>query len=129
VSTTKLTTTSLENWLTRYKQAWERRDADQAAALFTDSARYQEMPFDDPKLGRAGIRNYWTTVTADQRDIEFSFEVIAVKDSTGIARWSATFKSAASGARVDLDGVFVLEFAPDGLCTELREWWHVRTVP
>jgi hypothetical protein len=127
VSAQTLTPTSLENWLARYEQAWERRDAEQAAALFTENARYQEMPFDEPKMGRAGIRNYWTTVTADQRDIDFKSQVIAVKGTTGVARWSATFSSAASGARIELDGVFVLEFAPDGLCRELREWWHVRT--
>jgi hypothetical protein len=129
VSTTTLTPASLESWLARYEQAWERRDADQAAALFTESARYQELPFDEPKMGRVGIRNYWSTVTADQRDIDFKSQIIAVKGSTGVARWSATFSSAASGARIELDGVFVLEFAPDGLCSELREWWHVRTVP
>jgi uncharacterized protein (TIGR02246 family) len=127
MSATTLTTTALEAWLARYEQAWELRDADRAAALFTDDALYHEMPFDAPKAGRAGIRSYWSTVTADQRDVDFHSAVVAVAGDRGVARWSATFRSAASGARIELDGVFVLTFAADGLCSELREWWHVRT--
>ena len=126
VSAQELTTASLEAWLTRYEQAWEQRDPAQAAALFTDNASYHEMPFDAPKAGRAGIRDYWATVTADQRDVDFKSQVVAVNGRTGVARWSASLTSAASGARVELDGVFVLQFDSNGLCSELREWWHVR---
>jgi hypothetical protein len=84
------------------------------------------MPFDAPKAGRAGIEDYWATVTADQRDVEFESKVVAVNGSTAVARWSASLTSAASGARIELDGVFILEFDASGLCSELREWWHVR---
>jgi hypothetical protein len=127
VSAQELSTASLESWLARYEQAWEQRDPAQAAALFTENAPYHEMPFDAPKAGRAGIRDYWTTVTADQRNVDFKSQVVAVNGQTGVARWSASLTSAASGARIELDGVFVLRF--DGnLCSELREWWHVRTL-
>jgi hypothetical protein len=126
VSAQELSTASLESWLARYEQAWEQRDPAQAAALFTENAPYHEMPFDAPKAGRAGIRDYWTTVTADQRNVDFKSQVVAVTGQTGVARWSASLTSAASGARIELDGVFILKF--DGnLCSELREWWHVRT--
>jgi hypothetical protein len=126
VSAQELTTAALQAWLTRYGQAWEQRDPVQAAALFTENAPYHEMPFDAPKAGRAGIRDYWTTVTADQRDVDFKSQVVAVNGRTGVARWSASLKSASSGSRVELDGVFVLQFDASGLCSELREWWHVR---
>ena len=128
MSEQRLTAAALEKWLADYKRAWEERDAKRAAALFTHDAPYHEMPFDAPKAGRNGIRDYWTTVTADQRNIDFKSEIVAVAGQTGVARWSARLTSAASGTRVELDGVFVLTFAADGLCSELREWWHVRTV-
>jgi ketosteroid isomerase-like protein len=119
-------TATLERWLAGYEQAWESRDAARAAELFTADARYHEMPFDAPKIGQNAIRDYWSTVTADQRDIDFRSQVVAVDGTTGVARWSATLTAISSGARVELDGVFVLTFAADGRCTELREWWHVR---
>jgi ketosteroid isomerase-like protein len=126
VSAQELTTASLEAWLARYEQAWEQRDPAQAAALFTENAPYHELPFDAPKAGRAGIRDYWASVTADQRNVDFKSQVVAVNGQTGVARWSANLTSAASGARVELDGVFILKFDGSGLCSELREWWHVR---
>jgi uncharacterized protein (TIGR02246 family) len=128
LSTRELTPAAVEAWLARYEEAWEQRDSARAAALFTENAAYHEMPFDAPKAGRAGIRDYWATVTADQRDVDFKSQLVAVNGETAIARWSATLKSASSGMRVELDGIFVLTFEGSGLlCSELREWWHVRT--
>jgi steroid delta-isomerase len=121
-----LTMAALESWLARYRKAWEMRDPVRAAELFTPSALYYEKPFDAPKNGHAGIREYWQTVTADQRDIEVRAQAVAVTGNTGIARWSATFRLETTGARIDLDGVFILEFDAAGACTSLREWWHLQ---
>jgi ketosteroid isomerase-like protein len=122
----RLTPAALERWLAGYEQAWRSRDATRAAELFTPEAVYRETPFDEPKRGQAGIHAYWSSVTEDQRDIDFESKVLAVNGQTGIAHWSATFVSASTGTRVELDGVFVLTFADDGRCSELREWWHLR---
>ena len=127
MSAKPLTDAAVEAWLTRYKEAWEQRDPAKAASLFTENAPYHEMPFDAPKAGRSGIRDYWATVTADQRNIDFKSQLVAVAGQTAVARWSARLSSAASGVHVELDGVFILRFDDSGLCSELREWWHVKT--
>lgn len=119
-----LTSASLEAWLGRYGAAWEARDAGAAGRLFTTDARYYEMPFEEPKKGRAGIEEYWRTVTADQRDVKFESKVIAINGNSGVAHWSAKFRLQSTSATVELDGVFVLEFDSSGLCLTLREWWH-----
>ena len=121
-----LTAAAVEKWLAGYERAWESRDAARAAELFTPNASYHEMPFDAPKAGQAGIREYWSSVTADQRDIDFKSQVVAVNGQTAVAHWSATFTATSIGARVELDGVFVLTFDSSGRCTELREWWHLK---
>ena len=121
-----LTTATVEKWLAGYERAWESRDAARAAELFTANASYHEMPFDAPKAGQAGIREYWSAVTSDQRDIDFKSQVVAVNGQTGVAHWSATFTAVSTGARVELDGVFVLTFDSSGRCSELREWWHLK---
>jgi hypothetical protein len=123
---TPLDMASLQAWLDRYRAAWESREAARAASLFTADASYRETPFDVPMRGPEGVREYWTRVTADQRDVQFQAKPIAVSGHTGIAEWNATFKLASSGATIELDGVFVLDFDSDGLCSSLREWWHVR---
>ena len=125
-SAQQLTTAAVEKWLAGYERAWESRDSTRAAELFTPNAAYHEMPFEAPKAGQTGIREYWSSVTADQRDIDFKSQVIAVNGHMGIAHWSATFTTASTGARVELDGMFVLTFDTGGRCSELREWWHLR---
>jgi uncharacterized protein (TIGR02246 family) len=121
-----LTRAALEQWLQRYEQAWETRDAARAAEIFTTDATYRETPFAEPFKGRAGIRDYWAGVTADQRDVDFRYDVIAVSGNVGVAHWSASLTQASSDAKVTLDGVFVLEFDAAGqLCRSLREWWHL----
>ncbi len=114
-------------WLDRYKQAWETRDAALAGALFTADASYQEMPFDAPMQGRAAIEAYWTRVTASQSDVRFTYEVLSCAGEQGICQWHATFKS--GDATIDLDGVFVCEFADATTVKALQEWWHVRVTP
>lgn len=112
-------------WLDGYKAAWEERDADQAAALFTEDATYRVNPHNEPNKGRTGIHEYWANVTSDQRDVTFDYEVLTTYGQTAVAHWSARFTSASSGATVKLDGVFLLDFDENGLCSRLREWWHV----
>ena len=50
-----LTVADFEAWLRGYKKAWEGRDAEAAAALFTPDAEYYWTPFDPPQRGRAAI--------------------------------------------------------------------------
>ncbi len=122
-----LSNASLDAWLKAYGAAWVERDASTAGSLFTPDATYHEMPFDPPKAGREAIEKYWREVTADQRDVKFKYEIIAVHDRTGVAHWSAEFKTQSTGATIQLDGVFVLQFDDAGQCSRLREWWHVKS--
>jgi SnoaL-like domain len=116
-------------WLDGYKQAWEARDAARAGALFTADATYHEMPFDAPMQGRAAIEAYWARVTAAQSNIRFNSEVLSWAGAQGLAHWRATFTSVPDGATIDLDGVFLCQFADAEHVAALREWWHVRVTP
>lgn len=118
-----------EDWLHRYGRAWEQADPAAAAQLFTEDCLYFETPYGEPARGRAGVHAYWTAVPEGQAAVAFRYRLLAVQAGTAIAHWSASFTRIASGARVELDGVFVLEFAESGLCRTLREWWHRRETP
>ena len=119
----------LRTWLDAYGRAWEFTDPDAAMRLFTEDARYYETPFDEPLHGREGVRSYWAGATGSQRDISFTYEILATLPHRGIARWSAEFTRLANGKRMKLDGVFVLDFDNHGLCRVLREWWHALDGP
>ena len=126
-----LTEASLAAWLEGYKAAWETRDPEKAVALFTADATYQDEAFTPPHVGAQGIRDYWTKVTAGQRDVKFQYQLLSVKGNTGIAHWSAVFGVAEANppTSIALDGVFLLEFDAAGKCRSLREWWHLKSTP
>lgn len=116
----------LDTWLRAYRRAWEETDPAAAARLFAPDSRYFETPYAEPFVGPAGVEAYWARVTADQRDVQFRYEVIAVDGRTGVATWSADFKTVKDGTPVELNGVFVLDFDAEKRCERLREWWVVR---
>ncbi len=123
----ELTMSALSNWLDAYGEAWESRDADAAAKIFSADTTYQVTPYEDPHLGQDGVRNYWAGVTENQRNVQFDYQTLSVTGNTGIAHWSANFDVAPDGPHIELNGIFVLEFDADGKCRRLREWWHIQT--
>lgn len=117
---------SITDWLDTYGRAWEERDPELAASLFTDAATYRETPFDDPMQGHAAIRDYWLDVPRSQEDISFSHQLVATADHLAFVRWWCEYRRIGSGEHVELDGIFQLRFEEDGRCSELLEWWHAR---
>ncbi len=119
----------VEQWLASYESAWESRSADMAAALFTPDARYRDDPFKPAHEGREAIHAYWAGVTADQSAIDFTSSVEVVAGNTAVAPWHAEFTQTSTGAKIVLDGVFILKFAQGGLVSDLKEWWHIVVTP
>ena len=117
---------TFDSWLGAYGDAWEARDPRAAAELFSADATYQETPFEEPARGREAIAQYWSRVTRGHQQVRFDHEVLAVTEDMGIARWWASFDSVHLGARVELDGIFVVRMGAEGMCKEFREWWHYR---
>lgn len=114
----------LESWLDAYGRAWETRDADLVATLFTEDATYQETPFVEPMRGRAAIRDYWELkVVHTQEQVKFGYDILAAAEDTGIAHWWTSFVRVKSKSKVRLDGIFLLTFDADNRCRTLREWW------
>lgn len=119
-----MTAVGFESWLRSYGAAWENRDSAAAARLFTQDAEYYWTPFDAPQRGREQIAAAWDGAVAQQRDVHFEFEVLAVTSTRNIARWRAEFSSANTGDKVRLDGILTAEFDANGRCRAFREWWH-----
>lgn len=117
-------------WLDRYKRAWEERDAELVAALFTLDATYREQPFAAPVRGRDGVRRYWlANVVEHQRDVHFEHELWAVRDKRGFFHWRAHFTWLPINGIMELDGVSRISFAAGDaglLCHRLEEWIVIR---
>jgi hypothetical protein len=120
--------TQFGKWLDDYGKAWVDGDPDAVVVLFAEDAAYQETPFENHMLGKDEIYRYWVDGAQEsQRDIEFDYQIISIKENTGYTHWTASFISVPSNALVELDGIMAIKFDDDGKCVKLREWWHRRT--
>ncbi len=70
-----MTEADFKAWLASLGQAWEARDAEAFAALFTEDVRYYWTPFEAPKEGREGVAAAFRAAVARQSDIRFGFEI------------------------------------------------------
>jgi serine/threonine-protein kinase len=111
-----MTEQELTTWLDAYGSAWVRADSEAAAELFTNDARYYETPFDPPAIGREGVREHWSAATCTQGNVRFRHETLAIAERRALVRWWVTSLRNPSGARVELEGILMLDFADGGRC-------------
>jgi ketosteroid isomerase-like protein len=112
----------VREWLSRYARAWREKDADAAAALFTEEGVYRAHPLREPHVGHEGVRAYWTRATSTQEELALQLGEPVVEGSRAAVEWWATMRDGKD--EVTLPGILMLRFAPDGRCEELRETWH-----
>jgi hypothetical protein len=115
---------TVQEWIDAYGRAWEERDADAAAAIFTDDAIYRDNPLGPPHTGRDGVHAYWANVTSTQDAVKVRWgaPIVAADQRKAAVEWWVTMLN--GGAEVTLTGILFLRFAADGRCEELREAWH-----
>jgi hypothetical protein len=115
---------AFHSWLSSYGRAWIDRDPEAAAALYASDGTYRVTPFQEPLRDGGAILDYWAEVARTQEDIQFDYEILAVTNDYGIARWWASFIRVPPGLPTKLDGIFLIALDAEGRCASLREWWH-----
>jgi hypothetical protein len=121
----QLHATDAKQFLAQYKKAWETRDAELAAGLFTRDAEYHENPFSAPIVSREAIHDYWEAATREQEDIQFTVRNFLYSGYTLMAEWTCTFRDRSTGERKELAGAFFADFYGRQVRT-FREYWASR---
>ena len=112
------------DWLEALKRAWEDRDPQAAVELFSADAIYRESPFDKPLRGRDEIFEYWSHVPKTQDLVKFTYQILAVSEGKGIARWQALFQRIPTQVQVKLDGIMLVQLNAENHCSFFEEWWR-----
>ncbi|MGI9112243.1 MAG: nuclear transport factor 2 family protein [Gaiellaceae bacterium] len=116
-------TIAVQEWLDRYRHAWETANADAVVELFTDDASYRSSIFAEAHVGRDAIRAYWKRATATQKAVVVQIGRPFVDADRVAAEWWTTMED--EGEEVTLPGCLLLRFDANGRCRELREYWQV----
>lgn len=115
---------TLDDWIEGYRRAWEGRDPEAAAALFSPGATYRDNIFEDPHRGREGVASYWANVTESQSDVSVRMGRPFVDGRRVAVEFWTNMK--VGGDDVTLPGCLLLDFDDDWKCTRLREYWHLQ---
>lgn len=113
----------VDEWLERYRRAWETADADAVIELFTEDASYRSNIFGAAHVGHEAIHAYWRQATATQEAVQVRVGRPFVDDDRVAAEWWTTM--ADEGSEITLPGCLLLRFGRDGRCQDLREYWQV----
>jgi nuclear transport factor 2 (NTF2) superfamily protein len=113
---------AIAEWIERYRVAWERRDPDAAAELFTPDATYRSNIVEQAHQGREGIRAYWQAATASQTEVKVRMGHPFVDGFRVAVEFWADMQ--VDGGPVTLTGCLLLDFNGEWLCQRLREYWH-----
>ncbi|MEO1253220.1 MAG: nuclear transport factor 2 family protein [Pseudomonadota bacterium] len=111
-------------WIDAYGAAWAARDGNRFGSLFEDDAVYYWTPLKEPNKGRAAIVAAFNGAVARQREIDFNARILYTQASLGCAHWTVSFTRAATGKRVHIDGILVVQFSEHGRAQSFWEWWH-----
>lgn len=114
-----------EEWIERYRRAWETGDADEIVDLFTPDAAYRSSVFREPYLGRDAIRGYWQRGAGRQRAVTVRMGQPVIAPGRMAVEWWTTMDDPDDG-EITLPGCLLLRFAPDGRCHDLWEYWQVQ---
>lgn len=113
---------TLAEWVEGYRVAWESRDPDAAAALFTPDATYRSNIVEEPHRGSDGVRDYWRAATATQADVRVRMgRPFADGTRVTVEFWT---NMSVEGEPATLPGCLLLDFDDQWRCRRLREYWH-----
>ncbi len=113
---------TVAEWVDAYRVAWETRDAEAAARLFTSDATYRDNIVEPPYQGQDGVRTYWTSVTASQGKVRVRMGRPFVDgDRVAVEFWTTM---EVDGEASTIAGCLLLDFTDEWLCRRLREYWH-----
>lgn len=105
-----------------YGKAWETKDPELIATIFTDSATYND-PKEKENIGLEAIKEYWKyKVIGEQDDIKFNLRHVWVDGDTVIAEWHAIFKDIKRNLLIDMDEVAIFTVEGDRF-SSLREYY------
>lgn len=122
-----VTTEAVAAWLTRYIDIWKSGEHARVAELFSDDAVYHADPFSAPRRGLADIAELWRIMGDPPDAFAATYAPLAITGDLAVATgFSRYFDNSRTHVEREYGNIFVLRFAPDGRCSEYREWYMPR---
>jgi len=121
-----MTEATFAKWLDDYLRPQEQRSAERIKELFAADGVYWWGPFYEARHGVNAIYEHHRNALAHQTDLKYDYEILAVTDQSGIARFHLSLNELIEGEPTEYDGIFLVHLNQDNKCTLFQEWYHSR---
>jgi limonene-1,2-epoxide hydrolase len=123
-----LTLGEAQDFVDRYKRAWEARDPDLAMELYGAAAEVRLDQFEEPARGANEVRAIWNDVAATQDHVEFDAERVWAVGRTILTSWHAAFTRRTNADRVRIRGFSTFELDDAGVVQRAKQWAQSQVV-
>ena len=118
----------VEEIISIYKEAWEKKDTSKVLTIFSKNAIYYERMLEKPFRGYSEIKRYWDErVVQGQNNIDFKLSAIYVDKDTAIVEWDVKFDDLQRKVRKHLKEIAVLKIY-DGKISSFCEYWDSKNI-
>lgn len=110
----------MTRWVGAYEAAWRSAGTEALAGIFAADAIYRQGPYEEPVSGLPAIGRMWEAERDGPGEVfEMASEIVAVDGDTAVVRAEVRYGDPVTQEWRDL---WVIRFAPGGLCTSFEEW-------
>ncbi len=113
------------NWLDALRSVWETKKPGDIVNLCADTFLWYETPFHDPITTKKALLKDWESIL-QQENIAFSYDILSVNSTFGIAEWEADFTRLPSHEKVSLSGIFKILLDKNEKCVEFHQWYNTK---
>lgn len=113
-------------WIIDFMESWKNLDWEKTLTLISKDCKYYENPIDDPCKSFEEITNLWNVVADNQKDIDYSFNIVLCDESTCIVNWQMTRFMTKTNIKQEIDGIFQISLDNEGKCKLFKQWRFTR---
>ena len=104
-----------KKWIDDFMIAWKERNVEAVMKAISRDCRYYENVFDEPCSEFADIRKLWEVVPTNQKDIEYSYEIILKNEKFCIVNFLVKRTLVPSNVVQNINGIFQVSLNENGL--------------
>lgn len=115
-----------ENWTREFMESWKELDWKRTLKTLDENVAYYENPIDKPCRNFEEVTKLWNVVADNQKDIDYSFKLVAYTEEACIINWQMTRTMTNTNTKQEIDGIFQIALNENGKCTFFKQWRFTR---
>lgn len=109
-------------WTKEFMESWKELDWKRTLDVIAKDCKYYENPVDEPCANFDEIVKLWEVVKENQKDITYSYEIVAYNEDVAIVNWQMKRAFIPTNSVQNIDGIFEIAVNDEGKCTLFKQW-------